>query len=81
VLCELRGGDILSPRRLAERVTPPVPLANVAHHVRELAARGMVEGAGTRPVRGALEHFYTLSPRGQALMEFVDRMADSNGAP
>ena len=81
VLGELRDGDALSPRRLAERVTPPTPLANVAHHVRELAARGIVDTAGTRPVRGALEHFYTLSPRGRELLEFVDRLADSDGGP
>jgi predicted ArsR family transcriptional regulator len=80
VLGELRGGEVLSPRRLAERTTPPIPLANVAHHVRELAARGIVEPAGTRPARGAVEHFYKLSERGRALLDFVDRVAESDGA-
>ena len=80
VLAELRGGEVLSPTRLAERARPPIPLANVAHHVRELAARGIVDRAGTRPVRGAVEHFYTLSRHGRELLEFVDRVADADGA-
>lgn len=34
-------------------------LSNVTYHVKELAKAGMFELAGTRPVRGAVEHFYT----------------------
>jgi hypothetical protein len=61
-------------------MTPPASLANVAHHTRELAGLGAVDPAGTRPVRGAVEHFYRLSPRGRDLIELMDRMATQASA-
>jgi hypothetical protein len=41
------------------------PLGRVAHHVRQLARLGLIVPAGTRPRRGAVEHFYraTACPR------------------
>jgi DNA-binding transcriptional ArsR family regulator len=74
ILQELRDGGALSPRQLTDRLTPPVGLANLAHHTRELASRGVLKPAGTRPARGAVEHFYRLSPHGHELIEFVDRV-------
>jgi DNA-binding transcriptional ArsR family regulator len=75
ILGQLRDGGVLSPKLLALRVTPPTALANVAHHTRELATLGLLEPAGTRPARGALEHFYRLSPLGRDLAELVDRVS------
>jgi DNA-binding transcriptional ArsR family regulator len=75
ILEELRDGGALSPRQLTDRLTPPVGLANLAHHTRELHARGLLKPAGTRPARGAVEHFYRLSPQGHELVAFVDRVA------
>ena len=51
---------------LAEQVASPAELArhlgadvsNVGYHVSALAKAGLIEVVGTRPVRGALEHFY-----------------------
>jgi DNA-binding transcriptional ArsR family regulator len=51
---------------LIERVASPAEIArslgadvsNVGYHVGALAQVGLVEEVGTRPVRGALEHFY-----------------------
>jgi hypothetical protein len=34
------------------------PLGNVAYHVRALYEKGLLRTAGTRPRRGAVEHFY-----------------------
>jgi DNA-binding transcriptional ArsR family regulator len=46
----------MSPTQLAEKLAQP--LANVAYHVRRLAELGVVVLVDSRPVRGALEHFY-----------------------
>jgi DNA-binding transcriptional ArsR family regulator len=51
---------------LAERVASPAEIArqlsadvsNVGYHVNSLAKAGLIEKVGTRPVRGAVEHFY-----------------------
>lgn len=50
------GGGALSPKDLAASLGEP--LGNVAYHVRELCAAGVLRKAGTRPVRGAVQHFY-----------------------
>jgi len=45
-----------SPSEIAEEID--APLGNVSYHVRFLARLGLVELAGTRPRRGAVEHYY-----------------------
>lgn len=45
-----------SPSELAEELGKEV--SNVAYHVNRLVEMGQVEAVGTRPVRGAVEHFY-----------------------
>ena len=45
-----------SPSEIAEEID--APLGNVSYHVRFLARLGLVEPAGTRPRRGAVEHYY-----------------------
>jgi len=37
------------------------PLGVVAYHVRMLAGRGLIHQVRTQPVRGALQHYYTLA--------------------
>ena len=46
----------MSPNQLAKKLEQP--LTNVAYHVRKLADLGAVALVDSRPVRGALEHFY-----------------------
>jgi len=46
----------ISPRELADELREPVN--DVAYHVRVLRDMGVIELAGTRPVRGATQHFY-----------------------
>jgi DNA-binding transcriptional ArsR family regulator len=75
ILEALRHGEAMSPKQLCEQVAPAAGLANVAHHTRRLAARGAVQPAGTRAVRGAVEHFYRLTPAGRELLEVIDRFA------
>lgn len=75
ILEALREGGPMSPKQLSSCVVPSTSLANLAHHTRELAGMGALLPAGTRPVRGAVEHFYRLSPRGRKLVEVMDRIA------
>jgi hypothetical protein len=52
----LDGGRTLSPKDLS--VELGAPLGNVNYHVIELFGDGLLELAGERQVRGAVEHFY-----------------------
>lgn len=61
----------LSPKELADYVK--APLDHVACHVRVLAKHHAVELVGTRPARGAVEHFY-------AATELVDQVPWSRAA-
>ena len=76
ILVVLREHEQLSPTQLTAALEHDTALANVAHHTRVLAKLGLVAPAGTRPVRGAIEHFYKLTPRGIGLLELVGRVAD-----
>jgi DNA-binding transcriptional ArsR family regulator len=49
----------MSPNQLATKLGQP--LTNVAYHVRKLAELGVVTLVDSKPVRGALEHFYRRS--------------------
>lgn len=51
----------ISPRELADELNEPVN--DVAYHVRVLRDMGVIELAGTRPVRGATQHFYRTTHR------------------
>lgn len=42
-------------RRLGE------PLGNVAYHVRQLTAQGVLRLAREEPIRGSVQHFYELA--------------------
>jgi DNA-binding transcriptional ArsR family regulator len=47
---------VASPSEMAEEID--APLGNVSYHVRFLARVGLIELAGTKPRRGAVEHYY-----------------------
>ena len=76
ILAALDRDGALSPTQLASRIRPKISLGTVAHHTRELRTLGLIDPAGTEPVRGALQHFYRLSPHGRSLLELVERLAD-----
>jgi DNA-binding transcriptional ArsR family regulator len=58
-----------SPVAFAEAID--APLATVSHHFRSLAGGGLIRLERTEQRRGALEHFYVLSPRGQAAVGWL----------
>src|SRR5579875_1274605 len=61
-----------SPSEIAEEIE--APLGNVSYHVRFLARLGLVELAGTRPRRGAVEHYYRAVARMQVSQEVWERV-------
>jgi DNA-binding transcriptional ArsR family regulator len=75
ILSVLRAGGQMSPAQMVHEITPRMALGSIAHHTRELRALGLITPAGTEPVRGALQHFYRLSPVGEQFMQFVDQVA------
>ncbi len=66
-------GDCLSPRQLSERLDKP--LGTVSYHARYLHKLGFIELARTEPVRGALAHFYALSPAMREFMPIAQHIA------
>jgi DNA-binding transcriptional ArsR family regulator len=48
------------------------PLGNVSYHVRRLYDARLLKSEGTRPRRGAVEHFYSLTAFGEAVLDFAD---------
>jgi predicted transcriptional regulator len=59
-----------SPKDLADRLGEP--LGKVSYHIRELARLGCIEQTRTRPVRGAVEHFYRATVRLRIELEDID---------
>lgn len=49
-----------SPNQIAKALG--VPLGAVSYHVRTLAEKGLLTCVHTEPRRGAIEHFYLLTP-------------------
>lgn len=69
----------MSPSELRATLDPPVPLGVISYHVRQLHGAGLIRKAGTRPRRGAVEHFYELNPpetrkAADALRKLADRL-------
>jgi DNA-binding transcriptional ArsR family regulator len=63
----------VSPRELADKLKEPVN--DVAYHVRRLRDLGIIEPAGTRPVRGATQHFYRAVRRPHLTNEEVEGLS------
>lgn len=60
ILETLAENEPSSPARLS--IALDEPLGNVSYHFKTLLEYGMVECVATKPVRGALEHFYARTP-------------------
>jgi hypothetical protein len=56
-------GEPLSPAELVRVLDRTAKLGTVAYHVKRLEELGALELSHTRPVRGALEHFYAVAGR------------------
>lgn len=73
LLYAMSGRGESSPVELTGLIAPETrPVTAVAYHVRRLFAAGLIELAGTRPVRGAVEHHYRLTGSGRAWLRALD---------
>lgn len=54
-------------------------LGMASYHVRELLKAGLVELVRTEPRRGAVAHFYSVTPAGLAVLDRVDTFAVAAG--
>jgi DNA-binding transcriptional ArsR family regulator len=59
-----------SPSSVAAQVSESLP--TLAYHMRELRTVGLIRASGTRPARGAVEHFYVLTKEGEAAVRAID---------
>jgi DNA-binding transcriptional ArsR family regulator len=73
ILQALGRGRVLSAVQIAQ-LEPGASLSLIAYHVGELRSRGLLTPAGTRQARGAVQQFYTLSPRGRELLAVVEHL-------
>jgi DNA-binding transcriptional ArsR family regulator len=70
--------DPISPSELAEQMNQPVN--DIAYHTRKLRDLGMIEPAGTRPVRGATQHFYRAVQRPDLTIDEVEELTPEQSA-
>lgn len=63
VMSQLLVQGEMSPNQLAGATD--IPIGNVAYHMRRLLQAKVVKATRTRPVRGAVEHFYEAIPLGE----------------
>ncbi|HEY6781048.1 MAG TPA: helix-turn-helix domain-containing protein [Thermoleophilaceae bacterium] len=66
-----------SPMDLAERVD--APLGTVSYHVRYLADLGAIELRRMVPRRGALQHYYALTPTIRTVLPLARRLGSTAG--
>lgn len=75
LLYAMRSRGESSPVELAaEVIRGEGSVSTVAYHVRRLLDAGLIELAGTRPVRGALEHRYRLTGQGSDWLAALDSL-------
>jgi predicted transcriptional regulator len=75
-LGDMREG---SPVAFAEELD--APLATMSHHFRSLAHSGLIRLERTEQRRGALQHFYVLSPRGQETVGWLQTAPSESLSP
>jgi len=76
VLATLANGKA-SPVQIARALDRSI--AAVSHHFHVLQDAGLLKGAGTRPNRGTIEHFYQLTSQGEALVGLLEPIAAAAG--
>lgn len=75
IVGQLAGGGQLSPAMISRAIEEPI--GNVSYHMRMLLDRKHVQLVDTRQRRGAIEHFYTLTPEVRAQAETLRGLLDT----
>lgn len=73
--------DRVSPKGMARRLSEgghagAVGLGTLSYHFRELRGLNVLRPAGTEPRRGAIEHFYALSPIGERVLAALQSLSE-----
>ena len=79
ILRTLREVGQTSPSAVAAQAKESLP--TLAYHMRELRTVGLIRQSGTRPARGAVEHFYELTSEGKAAVRAIDAVLDLEPNP
>lgn len=74
---EANGNKPTSPNELSKALDEA--LTNTSYHVRQLAEKGLIDLADTKPRRGALEHYYQLTQLGRMAVQ-TSRFAEGVNA-
>jgi DNA-binding transcriptional ArsR family regulator len=74
ILVALKHHGTVSPTEAAE--AQELSVGTSAYHMRTLTSLGLVRIKTTRPVRGAVEHFYELTPDGQVALRAIEAVTD-----
>lgn len=70
ILFSLERKGTISPTEAAE--AQDLSVGTSAYHMRTLTTLGLVRVKATRPVRGAVEHFYELTPDGRVAVRAIE---------
>jgi DNA-binding transcriptional ArsR family regulator len=71
VLARFEAGD-RSPAEVARSLGTGLPA--IGYHVHRLADAGLLREDGARPVRGAVEHFYSPTAEGKKLLSAIEKL-------
>jgi DNA-binding transcriptional ArsR family regulator len=77
VILQLSEEGRMSPSALASATG--ADLGTLSYHFRQLHSLGLLRPAGRTPRRGAIEHFYELSPLGERALEVLRTIAAQDG--
>jgi len=76
LLAALADQGKASPSQLASAVGRGLSLSAVSYHVQQLRGLGLLRPAGTRQRRGAVEHFYELTAKGERVLGFLETVGE-----
>ena len=78
LLSELAEAGRASPSQLASATGRGLSVSAVSYHVQQLRGLGLLRPAGTRQRRGAVEHFYELTSKGERVLGFLEAVEESS---
>lgn len=80
IISELSSARIaLSPTMLTARLSCGATLGDVAYHVRQLHAAGVIDEVDRKRRRGAWEHFYRLTDDGRTIARPARSLLNTTG--